>query len=38
MRAAPARHPAPELAACKGVKKRVYHTHDVYGHTLRTVA
>jgi poly(A) polymerase len=28
----------PELAACKGVEQGGYHTHDVYGHTLRTVA
>jgi poly(A) polymerase len=28
----------PELADCKGVEQGGYHTHDVYGHTLRTVA
>jgi poly(A) polymerase len=28
----------PELAACKGVEQGRYHTHDVYGHTLETVA
>jgi poly(A) polymerase len=28
----------PELAACKGVEQGGYHTHDVYGHTLETVA
>jgi poly(A) polymerase len=28
----------PELAACRGVEQGGYHTHDVYGHTLRTVA
>jgi len=28
----------PELAACKGVAQGGYHTHDVYGHTLETVA
>ncbi|TAN35128.1 HD domain-containing protein [bacterium] len=28
----------PELAACKGVQQGGYHTHDVYGHTLLTVA
>jgi len=28
----------PELTACKGVEQGGYHTHDVYGHTLRTVA
>ncbi len=27
----------PELVACKGVRQGGYHTHDVYGHTLRTV-
>jgi poly(A) polymerase len=27
----------PELAACKGVEQRGYHTHDVFGHTLLTV-
>ena len=27
----------PELAACKGVEQSGYHTHDVYGHTLRAV-
>jgi len=28
----------PELAACKGVQQGGYHTHDVFGHTLLTVA
>lgn len=28
----------PEVEACKGVPQRGYHTHDVYGHTLLTVA
>jgi putative nucleotidyltransferase with HDIG domain len=28
----------PEIAACKGVSQSGYHTHDVYGHTLLTVA
>lgn len=28
----------PEVAACKGVKQGGYHTHDVFGHTLLTVA
>ncbi len=28
----------PEVAACKGVLQSGYHTHDVYGHTLLTVA
>ncbi|MDQ6918633.1 MAG: CCA tRNA nucleotidyltransferase [Candidatus Dormibacteraeota bacterium] len=28
----------PELAACKGVAQGGYHSHDVYGHTLETVA
>ncbi len=28
----------PEVAACKGVPQSGYHTHDVYGHTLLTVA
>jgi len=28
----------PEVAACKGVPQGGYHTHDVYGHTLLTVA
>jgi len=28
----------PELAACKGVAQSGFHTHDVYGHTLLTVA
>ena len=28
----------PEIAACKGVPQSGYHTHDVYGHTLLTVA
>lgn len=28
----------PELAACKGVPQSGFHTHDVYGHTLLTVA
>lgn len=27
----------PEIAACKGVEQRGYHTHDVFGHTLLTV-
>jgi poly(A) polymerase len=27
----------PEIAACKGVAQSGYHTHDVFGHTLRTV-
>jgi len=27
----------PELAACRGVAQGGYHTHDVYGHTLRAV-
>jgi len=27
----------PDLAACKGVAQGGYHTHDVYGHTLRVV-
>jgi len=28
----------PEIAACKGVAQTGYHTHDVFGHTLLTVA
>ncbi len=28
----------PELAACKGVQQSGYHTHDVFGHTVLTVA
>jgi poly(A) polymerase len=28
----------PEIEACKGVQQSGYHTHDVYGHTLLTVA
>jgi poly(A) polymerase len=28
----------PEVAACKGVHQSGYHTHDVFGHTLLTVA
>ena len=28
----------PEVAACKGVQQGGYHTHDVFGHTLLTVA
>jgi poly(A) polymerase len=28
----------PELAACRGVQQGGYHTADVYGHTLQTVA
>jgi poly(A) polymerase len=28
----------PEIAACKGVVQTGYHTHDVFGHTLLTVA
>jgi poly(A) polymerase len=28
----------PEVAACKGVPQSGYHTHDVFGHTLLTVA
>jgi poly(A) polymerase len=28
----------PEIEACKGVPQSGYHTHDVYGHTLLTVA
>lgn len=28
----------PEIAACKGVEQRGYHTHDVFGHTLHAVA
>ncbi|HSS60285.1 MAG TPA: HD domain-containing protein [Candidatus Limnocylindrales bacterium] len=28
----------PEIAACKGVPQTGYHTHDVFGHTLLTVA
>ena len=28
----------PEVAACKGVAQSGFHTHDVYGHTLLTVA
>ena len=28
----------PEIAACKGVEQRGYHTHDVFGHTLLAVA
>lgn len=28
----------PELAACKGVPQSGFHTHDVFGHTLLTVA
>jgi poly(A) polymerase len=28
----------PEIAASKGVPQSGYHTHDVYGHTLLTVA
>jgi len=28
----------PEIAACKGVPQTGYHTHDVYGHTVLTVA
>ena len=27
----------PEISACKGVLQSGYHTHDVFGHTLRTV-
>jgi len=27
----------PEISACKGVPQSGYHTHDVFGHTLRTV-
>ncbi len=27
----------PEIAACKGVEQRGYHTHDVFGHTLLAV-
>lgn len=27
----------PEVAACKGVEQRGYHTHDVFGHTLITL-
>jgi poly(A) polymerase len=28
----------PEVAACKGVQQGGYHTHDVFGHTVLTVA
>jgi poly(A) polymerase len=28
----------PEVAACKGVQQSGYHTHDVFGHTVLTVA
>ena len=28
----------PEVAACKGVQQSGYHTHDVFGHTVQTVA
>src|SRR5437879_3609582 len=28
----------PEIVACKGVAQTGYHTHDVFGHTLLTVA
>jgi len=28
----------PEIAACKGVPQSGYHTHDVFGHTVLTVA
>ena len=28
----------PEIAACKGVPQSGFHTHDVFGHTLLTVA
>jgi poly(A) polymerase len=28
----------PEVAACKGVHQSGYHTHDVFGHTVLTVA
>jgi poly(A) polymerase len=28
----------PEVAACKGVEQGGFHTNDVYGHTLETVA
>ena len=28
----------PEVTACKGVHQGGYHTHDVFGHTLLTVA
>jgi putative nucleotidyltransferase with HDIG domain len=28
----------PEVAACKGVAQTGFHTHDVFGHTLLTVA
>ena len=28
----------PEVAACKGVPQSGYHTHDVFGHTVLTVA
>ena len=28
----------PEVAACKGVAQSGYHTHDVFGHTVLTVA
>ena len=28
----------PEVTACKGVEQGGYHTHDVFGHTLLTVA
>ena len=28
----------PEVAACKGVAQTGYHTHDVFGHTVLTVA
>jgi poly(A) polymerase len=28
----------PEIEACKGVPQSGYHTHDVFGHTLLTVA
>jgi poly(A) polymerase len=28
----------PEVAACKGVQQTGYHTHDVFGHTVLTVA
>jgi len=28
----------PEVAACEGVQQTGYHTHDVFGHTVLTVA
>jgi poly(A) polymerase len=28
----------PEIAVCKGVRQTGYHTHDVFGHTVLTVA